>query len=162
VHREPSSIGNEDQGWVAHFLYSGLAGRTITVYGHGLQVRDILHVHDLVDGMMTARAASSVTAGKVYNLGGGIDRAVSVIEMLRAIESETDTSLRLVCKDVRPGDQPIYIADTSRLECDTGWRPCRSIAQILNHIHEFWRDNQETLAKPDVLCVPSTAVEVAA
>jgi CDP-paratose 2-epimerase len=158
----PRQFGNEDQGWVAHFLYSGLGGRTITVYGDGLQVRDILHVHDLVDGMIKVRAASSVTAGKVYNLGGGIDRAVSVIEMLRAIESATGISLRLVYKDVRPGDQPIYIADTSRLERDTGWRPRRSVDQILNDIHKFWRDNQKVVAEPDLPCVPSAAVELTA
>jgi CDP-paratose 2-epimerase len=158
----PRQFGNEDQGWVAHFLYSVLAGRPITIYGDGLQVRDILHVHDLVDAMLKASAASSVTAGKVYNLGGGLDRAASVIEMLRAIESETGRSLHLAYKDVRPGDQPIYIADTTRLEGDTGWRPRYSIAQILDHIHCFWRDNQESITMPGVPCPTGTGIEVAA
>ena len=51
----PRQFGNEDQGWVAHFLYSVLAGRAITVYGDGLQVRDILHVHDLLEAMQSVR-----------------------------------------------------------------------------------------------------------
>src|SRR5207248_2865035 len=53
----PRQFGNEDQGWVAHFLYSVLAGRPITIYGDGYQVRDVLHVHDLIDAMMAARDA---------------------------------------------------------------------------------------------------------
>src|SRR5947209_15718947 len=48
---------NEDQGWVAHFLYSVLEGRPITIYGDGYQVRDVLHVHDLIDAMLAVRKA---------------------------------------------------------------------------------------------------------
>jgi CDP-paratose 2-epimerase len=48
--------GNEDQGWVAHFLVSLLAGRPLTIYGDGAQVRDVLHADDLVDAMLGARA----------------------------------------------------------------------------------------------------------
>src|SRR5206468_1373411 len=61
----PRQFGTEDQGWVAHFLYSALAGRPITVYGNGFQVRDILHVYDLLDAMQAARKAESRTRGQV-------------------------------------------------------------------------------------------------
>ncbi len=60
----PRQFGNEDQGWVAHFLYSALDGTPITVYGDGHQVRDILHVGDLTDAMLAARAHRRTRAAK--------------------------------------------------------------------------------------------------
>lgn len=139
----PRQFGNEDQGWVAHFLYSALAGRRITIYGDGLQVRDVLHVHDLIDAMVKVRKHEAVTRGQIYNLGGGLQRAFSVLEMLRAIEKTTGTHIHLEHREVRPGDQPLYIADTSKLERDTGWQPRRDLSAILSDIREFWHENNE-------------------
>ena len=98
----PRQFGNEDQGWVAHFLYSALAGRSITIYGNGCQVRDVLHVHDLIDAMVAARNAISRTRGQVFNLGGGMKRAISVAEMLREIELKTGCPLNLRYGQVDP------------------------------------------------------------
>src|SRR5690606_10660128 len=64
-------FGTEDQGWVAHFARSLFAEAPITIYGSGYQVRDILWVEDLVRAMRTAMARIDVTAGQVFNIGGG-------------------------------------------------------------------------------------------
>jgi CDP-paratose 2-epimerase len=141
----PRQFGNEDQGWVAHFLYSVLQGRTITVCGDGFQVRDVLHVHDLIDAMMAVRSHRERTRGEVFNLGGGMDRTVSVIEMLRECERRTGVPLQLSYTDTRPGDQPLYISDTSKLENLTGWRPRRSLANILDAIEAFWHENRDQI-----------------
>lgn len=139
----PRQFGNEDQGWVAHFLYSVLAEKRITIYGDGLQVRDVLHVHDLIDAMLKVREQERITRGQIYNLGGGPQRAFSVLEMLRAIENVTGKTARIDYREVRPGDQPLYISDTAKLERDTGWRARRDIGTILSDIREFWRDNNK-------------------
>lgn len=144
----PRQFGNEDQGWVAHFLYSVLDNRTITIYGDGLQVRDVLHVHDLVDAMVNVRTQSDVTRGHVYNVGGGPARAVSILEMLRAIEKETGVAVRLDHGGVRPGDQPLYVSDTAKLEQHTGWCAKRSVMRILADIHAFWRAHRGAAAVP--------------
>lgn len=138
----PRQFGNEDQGWVAHFLYSVLEDKRITIYGDGLQVRDVLHVHDLIDAMLKVRAQTDVTRGNVYNVGGGPSRAISILEMLRAIEKEAGIAVRLDHGGVRPGDQPLYISDTTKLERHAGWCASRPIARILSDIHEFWRSNK--------------------
>lgn len=138
----PRQFGTEDQGWVAHFLYSALMGKRITIYGDGLQVRDVLHVHDLIDAMMRVREQSEKTKGQIYNLGGGPQRAFSVLEMLHAIEKVTGKTIRLDHREVRPGDQPLYISDTSKLERHTGWRARRDLATILGDIREFWREGR--------------------
>ena len=141
----PRQFGNEDQGWVAHFLYSVLAGRPINIYGNGLQVRDILHVSDLVDAMEAARAHLPRTAGEVYNVGGGPGRAFSILEMLSEIEKQTGLRHHSTHSEVRPGDQPLYISDTAKLTAHTGWKPQRSLPAILTDMHEFWIANRNLI-----------------
>lgn len=143
----PRQFGTEDQGWVAHFLYSVLEGRPITIYGDGYQVRDVLHVADLVDAMQAVRANRAQCAGEVYNLGGGMERAVSIAEMLDAIADETGTRAELRYEDVRPGDQPLYVSDTRKLTEHTGWRPLRSSEETLRAIHRFWLGNRRLVAE---------------
>ena len=110
------------------------------------QVRDVLHVHDLLDAMQAARNGVAKTRGQVYNLGGGMSRAVSIVEMLRQIEKTTGNRPDLQYSDVRPGDQPLYISDTSKVERDTGWRARRSVEQTLRHIHAFWEANSDVIS----------------
>lgn len=143
----PRQFGTEDQGWVAHFLYSALERRPITVYGDGYQVRDVLHVHDLVDAMVLARNNQATTAGEIYNLGGGPERAISITEMLASIAREIGCEPVLRYGSVRPGDQPLYVSNTSRLTRDTGWQAKHSLADILTSIHDFWRSNRKLLSK---------------
>ena len=142
----PRQFGNEDQGWVAHFLYSVLSGTPITVYGNGCQVRDVLHVYDLIDAMMAARNAVEHTRGNVFNVGGGISRAISVLELLQEIERRVGKPPRCRFREVRPGDQPLYISDTAKLQSLTGWSPARSLGATLDAIHNFWLQNRESIA----------------
>jgi CDP-paratose 2-epimerase len=159
----PRQFGNEDQGWVAHFLYSVLADRPITIYGNGYQVRDVLHVHDLIDAIMAVRSAIDNTRGNIFNLGGGIPRSVSVIEMLNAIQRHTGrVPHRLFC-EVRPGDQPLYISDTTKLETFTGWRARRSLSDTVEAILQFWVRNQDRIRRqwPDLRPAEAREMEVA-
>lgn len=71
-------FGNEDQGWVAHFLISAALGRPISIYGDGKQVRDLLFVQDLIEAFKQATRQSDRTAGQVYNIGGGMANTLSV------------------------------------------------------------------------------------
>jgi CDP-paratose 2-epimerase len=141
----PHQFGNEDQGWVAHFLYSVLAGRTITVYGDGYQVRDVLHVSDLIAAMRSVRTQAQRRNGEVFNLGGGPERSMSVIEMLKEIENRTGKTLHLQYNQVRPGDQPLYLTDTSKLQRQTGWQPRHSLLETLDSITDFWRMSQDRI-----------------
>lgn len=142
----PRQFGNEDQGWVAHFLYSVLSGTPITVYGNGCQVRDVLHVHDLIDAMMAARNAVDRTRGNAFNVGGGLSRAISVLDLLQEIERRVGKTPWCRFREVRPGDQSLYISDTSRLQNLTGWAPARSLAATIEDIHTFWLHNREAIA----------------
>ena len=119
----PHQHGNEDQGWVAHFLLRTLAGEPITIYGDGAQVRDILFADDLVEALLLARDGASELAGRAFNMGGGPENAVSLTEVLELIEEAADVQPRLQFAPERTGDQRYYVADTERFGAATGWRP---------------------------------------
>ncbi len=159
----PRQFGNEDQGWVAHFLYCVLEGKPITVYGNGFQVRDVLHVSDLIDAMQASAENTKGIIGQVFNVGGGLERAVSVLEMLRAIEQETGMQPKLRHSQVRPGDQPLYISDTTKLSLATGWRPQHSLLETLESIRKFWRSNRQlvTAQRASAMSADLVAEEVA-
>ncbi len=143
----PRQFGTEDQGWVAHFLYSILRGDDITIYGDGLQVRDILHVDDLLDAMQLVRGAAATVGGRVFNVGGGMERAISVNEMIAAIEGKLSMKGSRHFAQVRPGDQPIYVSNTSLLQSMAGWSPRRSIDRILDDLQVFARENASVRTK---------------
>ncbi len=134
----PRQFENEGRGWVSHFVYSILAGHPITVYGNGLQVSDVLHVADLVEAMVSARAYIRLTSGNPYNVGGGMARAISVIEMIGLIERVCYRNALVHHEPSRPGDREFYVADTSAFATATGWRARFSIEQAVREIAAFW------------------------
>ncbi len=110
----PRQLGTEDQGWLAHFLYSVQAGRPISIYGDGRQVRDVLYVDDAVDAYVAAWARIGQVSGQAFNLGGGPDNAVTLRQVLAEIGAVTGRTPDLRFSDWRPGDQRYFVADTGR------------------------------------------------
>jgi CDP-paratose 2-epimerase len=114
-------FGTEDQGWVAHFARSLLAGEPVTIYGDGCQVRDILWIDDLVAAMREAVRRIDGTAGEVFNMGGGAGNAVSVRGVIDRLMEITDRKVPVKMAPWRPGDQRIYVSDTAKAERMLGW-----------------------------------------
>lgn len=117
----PHQYGNEDQGWLAHFVISALRGEPISIYGDGYQVRDVLEVSDAVRAYLLALDAIDAISGAVFNLGGGPDNTLSLRELLGAIERIEGRGPRVSFHDWRPGDQPWYVSDTRAFTQATGW-----------------------------------------
>ena len=133
--------GNEDQGWVAHFLYTALRGNPLVIYGDGRQVRDVLHVGDLVLAFEAVRLSLPKTAGQIYNVGGGPENTVSLVELIDQISVLIGKRLTYSHERRRPGDQLIYVSDFSKLNRDTGWKPGVSVEETLLAIHRFWKQH---------------------
>jgi CDP-paratose 2-epimerase len=142
----PRQAGSADQGWVAHFLYSALEGRPLTIYGDGRQVRDVLHVDDLLRAFEAAYARRRVTSGQIYNIGGGTGNAVSLHELMERVEQLTGERLDHDFAEARAGDQVIYISDHSKFSRHTGWQPKADVDEVLSSIHEWYLGNRQLLA----------------
>jgi CDP-paratose 2-epimerase len=119
----PHQCGNEDQGWVAHFLIRALERQGITLYGDGKQVRDILYVDDLVEAFLAAEARIAALSGQAFNIGGGPANAVSLLELLDRIGELNGAPPAVEFGPWRTGDQRYYVSDHSRFTATTGWRP---------------------------------------
>ena len=146
----PRQFGNEDQGWVAHFLYSALLGTPITIFGSGLQVRDVLHVNDLTRAFEAVLANRKTTEGQVYNVGGGTLNTVSLVELMAVIEDLTGIKCSFDRERLRPGDQLIYITDFSKLTRDTGWRPEVSVGGVLESLYTWFKRNRDLFSSSRV------------
>jgi CDP-paratose 2-epimerase len=116
-------MGNEDQGWVAHFLRSALRGKPISIFGDGCQVRDILDVADAVDAYVAVWQRIDRVRGRAFNLGGGPDNAVSLRQVLAHIETVIRRPVAVEFFDWRPGDQRYYVSDVRAATTALGLRP---------------------------------------
>jgi CDP-paratose 2-epimerase len=136
-------FGNEDQGWVAHFLYTAMAGNPIAIYGDGKQVRDVLYIQDLLKAFEAVRVKMMVAQGQVYNIGGGPANTTSLLELIDDIQRLIRRKVSYVYEQPRPGDQLVYITDCSKLERDIGWRANSTVRQTLECIYQFRRQNPQ-------------------
>lgn len=142
----PRQFGMEDQGWVAWFVIALLTGRAITVYGNGKQVRDLLYIDDLLDAYDAALERLEISAGKVYNIGGGPDNAISVWQEFRPIlEGYFGIEIPTQSSDWRPGDQRIYVSDTRKALDELGWQPTVDVRVGVGRLIDWARANKESL-----------------
>ena len=133
----PHQFGTEDQGWVAHFLIRAMENRPITLFGDGCQVRDILFVDDLVNVLLLAWDRIAVLSGSAFNMGGGVDRTVSLLELVDMIASVEGRRPHLRFEASRAGDQRYYVSDIGKLKAATGWEPEVSARDGIARLHRW-------------------------
>lgn len=132
----PRQFGNEDQGWIAHFLLQAMRGAPITIYGDGYQVRDALYVDDAVAAWLAALEQARPN-GQVFNLGGGPENAISLRELLGLIAELRGTPPVTRFEAWRPGDQRWYVSDTRRLAGTLGWSPGMPLTKGLAQLQHW-------------------------
>jgi CDP-paratose 2-epimerase len=118
----PRQFGTEDQGWLAHFLICALKQQTITVYGDGWQVRDVLFVDDLIDALLLAREKVDETQANAFNIGGGPANVLSLRKLIDYMRQLYAGPFYVTFNDWRQADQRYYVSDTSKFHAATGWK----------------------------------------
>jgi CDP-paratose 2-epimerase len=139
----PRQFGVEDQGWLAHFIIATVMGRPISIYGDGKQVRDMLHVSDLIAAYDAAWARIDDVKGEVFNIGGGAGNTLT-------IWSETGPMLAQLAghpipvkhADWRPGDQPVFISNNGKAQKMLGWTPKVNVHEGMRKLWNWVRDNR--------------------
>jgi len=133
-------FGFEDQGWVAWFIIATLFNKPITIYGNGKQVRDMLYADDLVDAFN--RFINSDLQNGLFNIGGGKDNTISLIEFLEELFALTAKRPEVKFGDWRPSDQKVYITDTSKLEKALNWKIKTKVLDGIKKLTEWIKDNE--------------------
>jgi CDP-paratose 2-epimerase len=112
-------FGVEDQGWVAWFMIATLTNKPITIYGDGKQVRDILHVTDLLQAY-DSFVVSNLKHG-IFNMGGGTKKSISLLELIDLIKELTTISPTITFADWRASDQKVYVSNVSKAKSLLNW-----------------------------------------
>jgi CDP-paratose 2-epimerase len=133
-------FGFEDQGWVAWFIIATLFNKPITIYGNGKQVRDMLYADDLVDAFK--RFINSDLERGLFNIGGGPENTISLIEFLEELEVLTGKKPKVSFSDWRPSDQKVYITDTSKLQKLLDWKIKVSVKEGIKTLATWVKDNE--------------------
>ena len=133
VFRHSSMYGGRqfatyDQGWVGGFCQkadeAAKGGKQkFTISGNGKQVRDVLHAEDIVSLYFTALSKIESVSGNAFNIGGGIEASLSLLELFTLLESLTGVPLSYDKLPPRESDQKVFVADVTKAHQLLGWQP---------------------------------------
>ena len=134
----PWQMGKVDQGVFTYWMLAHQLGRPLRYLGFdgsGRQVRDLLHVDDLVELIDDQLARPAHWDGVVANVGGGLACSLSLRETTELCRELTGREVRVTATaEQRPGDIPVYLSDCTRLYEHTTWRPRHTARDILEDI----------------------------
>lgn len=134
VFRHSSMYGGRqfataDQGWIGWFCQmaaetrAGRRSAPFTISGNGKQVRDVLHAHDMIKLYYSTLQHIDKAAGNAFNIGGGLNNSLSLLELFSLLEAEIEMPLSYVKLPPRESDQRLFIADIAKMTALTGWSP---------------------------------------
>ncbi len=142
----PWQMGKVDQGVFTYWMLAHRLGRDLRYIGFGgsgRQVRDLIHVADLVDLVELQLAEPAHWDGFVGNVGGGPECSLSLMETTALCAEITGNAVKVAAAaESRPGDIPVYISDCAKLFARSAWRPKRDARQILVEIDAWIATNQ--------------------
>jgi len=134
-------FGVEDQGWVAWFTIATLLNKPLTIYGNGKQVRDILHISDLIEAYDTFM--NSNLKHEVFNIGGGPENTLSLLELLDMLEGLAGKRAKVTYSHWRPGDQKVYISNVSKAKTLLNWEPKVKPREGVQRLIKWVQNNAE-------------------
>ena len=133
VFRHSSMYGSRqfatyDQGWIGWFCQKAIEKKynknsIFTISGNGKQVRDILHAKDMIELYYLALENTDKVSGKYYNIGGGMEQSLSLLELFNMLNDILNIKLEYDCKPFRISDQKVFVADISKINKDINWFP---------------------------------------
>jgi CDP-paratose 2-epimerase len=147
----PWQMGKVDQGVFTHWMLAHYFRNPLNYIGfggHGKQVRDLLHVEDLVDLVERQLVDRAAWDGRTVNVGGGRECSLSLLETTEICRRLTGNEVPIgSVQETRQGDVPVYLSDCARLFSLDDWRPRRSAEQVLADIHDWIAADEDGIAE---------------
>lgn len=118
-----------DQGWIGWFCDCAVTQKAdpesepFTISGTGKQVRDVLHADDMITLYFSLTENLDWTKGEVFNVGGGMENSLSLLELFAFLEEQCSIELRYTHLEARASDQRVFVADIKKLRDRIGWSP---------------------------------------
>ena len=143
----PQQFGVEDQGRVAWFIIAVLLRRPLTIFGDGKQIRDILHVADLIRAYEAAIENINIVQGNAFNVGGGAENTLSLLELIEMLEDFTGQKIKLSFGDWRPGDQRVFVSDIRKAKNHLRWQTKFDTKQGILDLYQWVKTNRTLIEK---------------
>jgi len=137
----PGHSGVELHGFLSYLVKLALCGGTYRIFGYkGKQVRDNLHSYDVVRAI--EEFANNPRLGEVYNLGGGRENSISILEAIERVEHLTEQKLNWrYVEEPRRGDHICYISNTAKFQGHyPRWKVTRGLDAMLEEMFEAQRE----------------------
>lgn len=145
----PWQMGKVDQGVFSWWLLSHRFDRPLAYIGYGgsgKQVRDLLHVDDLIDLVDEQLADPERWSGVTANVGGGREGSLSLLETTELCRELTGNEVPIGAEpQTRPGDVPVYLSDCAHLRSLTSWRPRRTPRDVLADLLDWAAAHEDSL-----------------
>jgi CDP-paratose 2-epimerase len=152
VFRHSSMYGGRqfataDQGWVGWFCRMAIdqqagANDGFVISGNGKQVRDLLHADDMVSLYFSAATRIDQVAGHAFNVGGGIDNSMSLLELFDLLGTNVGRRLKFDCQAPRQSDQRVFVADIAKIGRHIGWAPQVSAREGVVRMLDWVRESR--------------------
>jgi CDP-paratose 2-epimerase len=135
-------FGGEDHGWVANFAIRTILGWPITIFGTGKQVRDIIYATDVCEAF---DAFFRTQKPGIYNIGGGVQTAISLLECIEILEEVTGKAPEVLFAPDRLGDLRYFICDITKANKDLNWFPKVMPKEGINRLVQWIREHIDIL-----------------
>ena len=139
-------FGTYDQGWISWFCQKAVETKynkdtSFTISGNGKQVRDVLHAEDMIKLYLSVPKFIDNAKGKVFNIGGGINNSLSLLELFDFLEKKLNIKLNYTKLPPRESDQKVFVADIKKASDTFNWLPKVSYEEGINKMLE-WVDGK--------------------
>ena len=139
-----------DQGWIGWFcqkaveIEESILKEPLTISGSGKQVRDLLHVDDIISLYFKTAENIDKAKGEVYNIGGGTENSLSILELFELLESELNIKITFKKLPWRKGDQKFFVSNIEKINNCVKWKPKVSKYQGIKRMIEWSYDSRKT------------------
>ncbi len=145
----PKQMGKIDQGVITYWLAKHYWKESLKYIGYGglgKQVRDVLHIQDLIELIDMQIHNFALFNGKTFNAGGGFNSSASLLEMTKICQQMTGNLIPIEKVALnRKADLRIYITDNTKIYNETGWKPKKNIVDIFTDIFKWINQNESHL-----------------
>jgi CDP-paratose 2-epimerase len=132
----PQHAAVELHGYLAYIVMCAVSGRPYTIFGYkGKQVRDQIHANDVAQVFL--RFFRSPRCGEVYNLGGGRQNSLSILETIAVLADMGFRMKYTYQEQPRVGDHICYISDLAKLRAHfSDWKLEYDLSRIIHELVE--------------------------
>ncbi len=147
----PMQFGNQDQGFVSLWIWHHMFKKNLKYIGYkgtGNQVRDVLHISDLIDLIKIQIKQFNKIFNDTYCIGGSSQNHISLKELTKICEKITGNKISF--KKINKTsiyDIPFFITDNSKITKHYKWKPKKNILDIVKDTHKWLQINQKKLLK---------------